>query len=82
MTKAKSVRHFLSLADLTSAELKALVARAIELKQLHRQGVDPQSMRGRILGMVFEKSSTRTRVSFAKSAVPFAAHAVSVGAVA
>lgn len=59
-----TIRHFLSLNDLSTSELKHLVQRAIELKQLHRQGADPQVMAGKVLGMVFEKSSTRTRVSF------------------
>ncbi len=53
-------QHFLSLLDLSSEQLNALVYRAIELKQ------QPVSNRfaGRVLGMVFEKSSTRTRISF------------------
>ncbi|MGR9051762.1 MAG: ornithine carbamoyltransferase [Gammaproteobacteria bacterium] len=55
-------RHFLSLNDLTRAELHALIDRAIELKK-HR---DPsyQPLKGRVLAMIFEKSSTRTRISF------------------
>lgn len=57
-------RHFLTLSDLDAGELKALIQRAIELKTLHREGRDPKPLQGKILGMVFEKSSTRTRVSF------------------
>lgn len=59
-----AIRHFLTLDDLSSSELKALIQRAIELKALQHRGECPQVMRGKVLGMVFEKSSTRTRVSF------------------
>ncbi len=57
-------RHFLTLGDLSRAELDAVIARAIALKQTHREGREQPSMTGKVLGMIFEKSSTRTRVSF------------------
>ncbi len=57
-------RHFLSLQDLTSVELKQIVQRGIELKRLHKTSGTPKTLADKILGMVFEKSSTRTRVSF------------------
>lgn len=59
-----TIRHFLTLNDLSSDELKALLNRATELKQLHRAGELHQPMVGKVLAMIFEKSSTRTRVSF------------------
>ncbi len=59
-----TARHFLSLLDLSAEELRALIARAIELKRLHRDGKEHAPLRGKVLGMIFEKSSTRTRVSF------------------
>jgi ornithine carbamoyltransferase len=59
-----AIRHFLTLTDFSPDELKGLIDRAIELKKLHREGNAPQPMQGKILGMVFEKASTRTRVSF------------------
>ena len=59
-----SVRHFLTLLDLDPNELGFLVQRAIELKTMHRNGQRHDIMRGKTLGMIFEKSSTRTRVSF------------------
>jgi ornithine carbamoyltransferase len=58
------VRHFLTLLDLSTEELQGLMRRAIELKAKQRAGELYQPLRGKILGMVFEKSSTRTRVSF------------------
>jgi len=57
-------RHFLSLLDLTPAELHKIIHRAIELKAILRKGELHESLKNRTLGMVFEKSSTRTRVSF------------------
>jgi ornithine carbamoyltransferase len=57
-------RHFLALPDLTPAELTRLIARAIELKALQHRGQLHQPLKGKTLVMIFEKSSTRTRVSF------------------
>lgn len=54
-------RDFLTLLDFTGPELDALIQRAIELKR-DRHGHRP--LVGRTLAMIFEKSSTRTRVSF------------------
>jgi ornithine carbamoyltransferase len=59
-----SVRHFLTLLDFSPQELARLLARAIELKRLHRAGQDPTPLKGKTLAMLFEKASTRTRVSF------------------
>ncbi|MCL4316453.1 MAG: ornithine carbamoyltransferase [Gammaproteobacteria bacterium] len=59
-----SVRHFLTLSDLQPDELAALLKRAIELKTMQRQGVRHEFLKNKVLAMVFEKSSTRTRVSF------------------
>jgi ornithine carbamoyltransferase len=57
-------RHFLTLMDMTPQELQRLLKRAIALKAMHRHGETFTPFRHKILGMVFEKSSTRTRVSF------------------
>ena len=59
-----AVRHFLSLLDLSADELKALLKRASELKIMQRNGLRHEVLTNRTLAMVFEKSSTRTRVSF------------------
>ena len=59
-----SARHFLTLTDLTVAELNTVIERAITLKQQHRDGIAGRPLDGKVLGMIFEKSSTRTRVSF------------------
>ncbi|WP_456378165.1 ornithine carbamoyltransferase [Thiolapillus sp.] len=58
------IRHFLSLQDLSADEFRAIIQRAGELKQLQQQGKIVETLKHKVLGMVFEKSSTRTRVSF------------------
>ena len=57
-------RHFLTLMDLAPDEIRALIARAIELKAQHRAGTAVCSLEGKVLAMIFAKASTRTRVSF------------------
>ena len=57
-------RHCLSLLDLSRDELAGIFQRAAELKALQRARTPHETLRGRVLGMIFEKSSTRTRVSF------------------
>lgn len=57
-------RHFLSLCDLKREELTALIQSASDLKLRYRQGHQNTSLAGAVLAMIFEKSSTRTRVSF------------------
>ncbi|HEY0961034.1 MAG TPA: ornithine carbamoyltransferase [Pseudomonadales bacterium] len=59
-----AVRHFLTLLDLSPAEINGVLARASELKKLQHAGVDHASLPRKMLAMVFEKASTRTRVSF------------------
>lgn len=71
-----TLRHFLTLTDLTSGELTAILQRAIELKALHKNGEHYQPLKNRVLAMVFEKSSTRTRVSFEAGMAQFGGHAI------
>lgn len=59
-----SVRHFLTLNDLSTDELRHLIERSIELKGMFKRGTLYEPLKNRVLGMIFEKSSTRTRVSF------------------
>lgn len=57
-------RHFLNLLDFSKDELQTLIARAIELKAMQKAGQCPELFKNKVLAMLFEKSSTRTRVSF------------------
>jgi ornithine carbamoyltransferase len=58
------LRHFLTLLDLTPEELSGLISRAIEMKKQRKIIQNLEPFKNRVLGMVFEKASTRTRVSF------------------
>jgi ornithine carbamoyltransferase len=69
-------RHFLTLLDLDPDELQALLARAIEMKQQHYQGTATRPYSGKVLAMIFEKSSTRTRVSFEAGMAQMGGHAM------
>lgn len=59
-----AIRHFLTLRDLSPTELNQLIHMAIEMKAAKREGRQDPIFAGKVLGMIFEKSSTRTRVSF------------------
>ena len=59
-----TARHFLSLLDLAPAELEALIRRASVLKRQRERGEHHMPLAGQVLAMIFEKASTRTRVSF------------------
>lgn len=57
-------RHFITLNDLNAEELRSLIQRAIELKRMRADGIIYEPLKNKVLAMVFEKSSTRTRISF------------------
>jgi len=57
-------KNFLTLLDLSPDTLRGLITRGIELKAVWKAGTLHESLKNRVLAMVFEKSSTRTRVSF------------------
>lgn len=59
-----ATRHFLTLLDIEPDTLEQLLHRAIELKRMLNEGEEYEPFKNKVLGMVFEKSSTRTRVSF------------------
>ncbi|MBX2869354.1 MAG: ornithine carbamoyltransferase [Acidiferrobacterales bacterium] len=59
-----TVRHYLSLMDLSAAELRQIINRAIEMKRQFAEGQRIDLFKSQTAVMVFEKSSTRTRVSF------------------
>ncbi len=69
-------RHFLSLLDLDPDGLQALLNRAGELKAMQKAGEPHASLPGRTLAMIFEKSSTRTRVSFEAGMTQLGGHAL------
>ncbi len=76
MTDNKTPRHFLTLLDLTPDELRGLLRRATELKSMRLSGTPYEPLKNRTLGMIFEKSSTRTRVSFEAGMAQFGGQAI------
>lgn len=58
------MNDFLSLHDITKEELKELLELAMKLKDENKKGIEHHILKGKTLGMIFSKSSTRTRVSF------------------
>jgi ornithine carbamoyltransferase len=74
MAVAARARHFVSLADLDSAELGRLLDRAAELKA-HRAAREPH-LRARTLAQIFEKPSLRTRLSFDVAMAELGGHCV------
>lgn len=73
---AMQTRHFLTLLDLTAEELHRLLRRAVELKAMQRIGHIYEPLKNKTLAMVFEKSSTRTRVSFETAMIQFGGQAI------
>jgi ornithine carbamoyltransferase len=69
-------RHFLTLLDFSPEELSGLIERAIEHKRMREAGVIYEPLRGRTLAMVFELSSTRTRVAFEAGMQQLGGHAI------
>lgn len=57
-------KDMLSIHDLSVDEVQEILALAKELKAKQKAGIPHQLLKGKTLGMIFEKSSTRTRVSF------------------
>ena len=75
-TTHTNVRHFLTLTDLSSAEFRQIIKRAIELKAMQHRGDIFEPLKNKVLTMIFEKSSTRTRVSFETGMAQFGGHAL------
>jgi ornithine carbamoyltransferase len=71
-----SARHFLSLMDCTPDELVSLIRRGMELKDLRNRGVLFEPLKSRVLGMIFEKASTRTRLSFEAGMIQLGGQAI------
>jgi len=68
--------HLLKISDLTRGEIERLIERASTLKERHKKGIPYHPLRGKTLGLIFEKSSTRTRVSFEAAMYHFGGDAI------
>ena len=71
--------NFLDVDDLTTDELAAVLDRSAEIKADYRASGASDELAGRTLGMIFEKPSTRTRVSFETGMTQLGGHAVFLG---
>ncbi len=83
MTQTEQLQHvnlkgrdLLELDDYTTEEIQYLLNLAIELKRKQKNGEVYQPLKGKTIGLIFEKSSTRTRVSFEVGAFQLGAHAL------
>lgn len=69
-------RNFVTLADFTKEEILQLLEDAKKLKAMQKNGEEHTYLRGKTLAMIFEKSSTRTRVSFEAGMMQLGGHAL------
>ena len=72
-------RHFLEIDDVSTDELHAILDRADAYKRAQETGDDHADLDGQTLGMIFQKPSTRTRVSFETGMTQLGGHAVFLG---
>jgi len=70
------MRHFLTLLDLEPFEGSQILARAFELKNMQKTGQPHRTLAGKTLAMIFDKASTRTRVSFETGMYQLGGHAL------
>ena len=70
--------HFLSLSDLTPDELRALLNLALELKEEWKNGGNRPLLKAKTLGLLFQKPSLRTRVSFEMGMIHLGGHALTL----
>ncbi|MGA9286908.1 MAG: ornithine carbamoyltransferase [Anaerobacillus sp.] len=69
-------KDFLTIDQLSSEEIHYLLQEAEQLKKFQKEGVPHEELKGKVLGMIFEKSSTRTRVSFEVAMLQLGGHAL------
>ena len=78
--RTEPMKHLLKLLDLTGQEILDILNLADQLKYETKHGIPHPHLQGKCLGMIFEKSSTRTRVSFEVGINQLGGYAVVLGA--
>ena len=69
-------KDLISVSDLSQPDIEEIFNVTRELKEWHNKGYDEKCLGGKILGMIFEKSSMRTRVSFEVAMVQLGGYAI------
>ena len=72
-------RHFLKLLDFSPQEIKFLLDLSADLKKAKYAGLEQQRLKGKNIGLIFEKASTRTRCAFEVAAYDQGAHVTYLG---
>jgi len=70
------MKHFISLLDISPEEARHILKRAAKIKGKLRDGIEHKPLAGKTLGMIFDKASTRTRVSFEVGMYQLGGHAL------
>ncbi|HIM95316.1 MAG TPA: ornithine carbamoyltransferase [Gammaproteobacteria bacterium] len=71
-----TTKHFINLDDLSNDDLQQIIDQAITLKKQYKAGETSNALKNKTLAMIFDKSSTRTRVSFEAGMVQLGGHAL------
>jgi len=74
------MKHLITLKDITTDEFNDILMLAIKLKDENKKGIPHHLLKGKTLGMIFSKSSTRTRVSFEVGMYQLGGHALFLSA--
>jgi ornithine carbamoyltransferase len=73
-------KDFISILDISQAELEGIIAEAVELKRQKKSGIPHPLLAGKTLAMIFEKASTRTHISFEVGMNELGGHALFLNA--
>jgi ornithine carbamoyltransferase len=74
------IKHFINLDDLSGEDLNQIIDNAIVLKKSHKSGQINKTLDSKTLAMIFDKSSTRTRISFETGMTQLGGHALFLSA--
>ena len=70
------MKHLITLKDITTVDFNDILKLSIKLKDENKKGIVHHHLKGKTLGMIFSKSSTRTRVSFEVGMYQLGGHAL------